>query len=48
MAIHSVQAGNKNNPAILFIHGYPQNWRAFEKVMGFLEDQIRDFLNVVS
>lgn len=31
-------AGNSGNQAILFLHGYPQNWKTFEGVMNQLKD----------
>ncbi len=31
--IHAVQSGNPNNPAILFLHGWPENWRSYEKII---------------
>ncbi len=31
--IHMVEMGDPSNPAIVFIHGWPTNWREFEKVM---------------
>lgn len=33
ISIHVVQGGSRNNPAVLFLHGWPQNWAAFEKIM---------------
>ena len=32
--IHVAQSGLPTNPAILFLHGWPENWRSYEKVMG--------------
>lgn len=37
-SIHVVMAGNPANQAILFLHGYPENWAAFEEVMHILKD----------
>jgi len=34
--IHMVDIGDPSNPAMLFIHGWPTNWREFEKVMELL------------
>ena len=31
--IHIAQSGLPSNPAILFLHGWPENWRSYEKVM---------------
>lgn len=31
--IHVAQIGSPSNPAILFLHGWPENWRSFEKLM---------------
>ena len=32
-SLHVVAAGSDQNPAVLFLHGWPENWRAFEKVL---------------
>jgi pimeloyl-ACP methyl ester carboxylesterase len=37
--IHVVSAGQADKPAILFLHGYPENWQAFEKIMTGLSDE---------
>lgn len=34
--IHIAEMGDASNPAILFIHGWPTNWREFEKTMVIL------------
>src|SRR3954463_9654339 len=34
-----VEAGDPGNPAILFLHGWPQSARAFAEVMPHLADQ---------
>jgi pimeloyl-ACP methyl ester carboxylesterase len=31
--IHIIRFGSPSNPAILFLHGWPENWRPFERVM---------------
>ena len=31
--IHIAQSGSPSNPALLFLHGWPENWRSYEKVM---------------
>ncbi|MDB5186133.1 MAG: alpha/beta hydrolase [Candidatus Saccharibacteria bacterium] len=31
--IHVVECGMLNDPVVLFLHGWPQDWSAFEKVM---------------
>jgi pimeloyl-ACP methyl ester carboxylesterase len=36
--IHVVERGNAGQPAALFLHGWPQDWSAFEKVMLALGD----------
>ncbi|MDF2682202.1 MAG: alpha/beta hydrolase [Brevibacillus sp.] len=33
VSIYVVDAGDEHKPAILFLHGWPQNWTEFEKVM---------------
>lgn len=37
-AVHVVMDGNPANQPILFLHGYPENWSAFESVMQLLKD----------
>ncbi len=32
-SLHLVEDGRASNPALLFLHGWPENWRAFENVM---------------
>lgn len=31
--IHVVEGGSPTAPVVLFLHGYPQNWFAFQKIM---------------
>jgi pimeloyl-ACP methyl ester carboxylesterase len=31
--IHVAQSGSPTNPAILFLHGWPENWRSYEKIL---------------
>lgn len=31
--IHVIEGGSPTNPVVLFLHGYPQSWLAFEKIM---------------
>ena len=38
ISVHAATAGNPGRPAILFLHGYPQNWKAFERVMNNLKE----------
>jgi pimeloyl-ACP methyl ester carboxylesterase len=38
-SIHVATAGDPVNPSILFLHGYPENWAAFEGVMYILKDK---------
>lgn len=35
---HVIEAGNKEKQPILFLHGYPENWKEYEKVMTLLKD----------
>ena len=37
-SVHVVETGNRNGQPILFLHGYPQNWQAFEGVMNELKN----------
>jgi pimeloyl-ACP methyl ester carboxylesterase len=37
-SVHVVVDGNPANQPILFLHGYPENWAAFENVMQLLKD----------
>jgi pimeloyl-ACP methyl ester carboxylesterase len=38
ISTHLVEAGNKSKQTILFLHGYPENWEAFEDVMNLLKN----------
>jgi pimeloyl-ACP methyl ester carboxylesterase len=38
VSVHVVMAGDPGRQAILFLHGYPENWAAFEDVMHILKD----------
>lgn len=38
-SVHLATAGNKDHQPILFLHGYPETWRAFETVMDQLKDK---------
>ncbi len=31
--LHVIEAGFSQNSAVLFLHGWPENWRAFERVL---------------
>ena len=33
ISIHVVQGGSPSNPAVLFLHGWPQSWATFEHLM---------------
>jgi pimeloyl-ACP methyl ester carboxylesterase len=33
LLIHVVEAGSKTAPAILFLHGWPESWKAFKSVL---------------
>lgn len=44
VSVHVAESGNPGLPTILFLHGYPENWRTFEKVM----IQLKDVLHVVA
>ena len=35
ISIHVIEIGSSENPTILFLHGYPENWTEFEKIMDF-------------
>ncbi|HEY4336691.1 MAG TPA: hypothetical protein VGM89_12355, partial [Puia sp.] len=39
--IHLVEAGDPGAPPILFLHGYPENWLAFEELMLRLKGKYR-------
>lgn len=34
-SLHVVEVGSTENPALLFLHGWPQSWCAFERLMAF-------------
>lgn len=38
ISTHVIEAGNKEKQPILFLHGYPENWKEYEKVMASLKD----------
>jgi pimeloyl-ACP methyl ester carboxylesterase len=38
ISVHLAETGNKGNQTILLLHGYPENWQAFEEVMNELKD----------
>jgi pimeloyl-ACP methyl ester carboxylesterase len=38
ISVHVALAGDSANQAILFLHGYPENWQEFEGVMNRLKD----------
>ena len=38
ISVHVALAGDSANQAILFLHGYPENWQEFEDVMTILKD----------
>ncbi|MBO9204390.1 MULTISPECIES: alpha/beta fold hydrolase [Niastella] len=38
ISVHVALAGDSANQAILFLHGYPENWQEFEGVMNILKD----------
>jgi pimeloyl-ACP methyl ester carboxylesterase len=33
VSIHVAEAGDRGTPAVLFLHGWPENWEAFREVM---------------
>lgn len=39
ITVHGMEAGDKNNRAILFLHGYPQTWLAFKELMTLLQQE---------
>ncbi|WP_461111461.1 alpha/beta fold hydrolase [Spirosoma jeollabukense] len=39
VSLHVVTAGEAAKPAILFLHGFPENWQAFRHVMTGLSDE---------
>jgi pimeloyl-ACP methyl ester carboxylesterase len=36
--IHVVEAGSATNPAVLFLHGWPESWAAFEDLLPLMAD----------
>ena len=40
-SIHVVSGGDSRNPAVLFLHGWPENWTAFEEVMLSLSNNMQ-------
>jgi pimeloyl-ACP methyl ester carboxylesterase len=39
--LHIVEAGARNAPAVLLLHGWPESWIAFEQVLGLLGERTR-------
>lgn len=39
LPLHVSEAGERDAPAVMFLHGWPQNWSAFESVMHSLAEQ---------
>jgi pimeloyl-ACP methyl ester carboxylesterase len=37
--IHVVEGGSPGRPAVMFLHGWPENWSAFREVMLGLSNQ---------
>jgi pimeloyl-ACP methyl ester carboxylesterase len=37
--IHVVEAGHPNDPSVVFLHGWPQTWRAWRAVLGLAARQ---------
>jgi pimeloyl-ACP methyl ester carboxylesterase len=37
--LHVVEAGESDAPAVLFLHGWPESWTAFERVLYLLGDR---------
>ena len=41
ISIHVVEGGSVEKPAVLFLHGWPESWAAFESIMLSLADTYR-------
>jgi pimeloyl-ACP methyl ester carboxylesterase len=41
LLIHVVEGGCAEQPSILFLHGWPENWRGFESIMTSLSENAR-------
>jgi pimeloyl-ACP methyl ester carboxylesterase len=39
ISFHRVEAGSSDKPTLLFLHGWPQTWRAFEPMMTALSQE---------
>jgi pimeloyl-ACP methyl ester carboxylesterase len=39
--IHAVEGGANDSPAVLFLHGWPEDWTAFERIMAPLAERAR-------
>jgi pimeloyl-ACP methyl ester carboxylesterase len=39
--LHIVEAGARNTPAVLLLHGWPESWIAFEQVLSLLGERTR-------
>ena len=40
LRVHLVEAGSPDTPTLMFLHGWPQNWRAFESIMTSLSHDV--------
>ena len=43
LPIHIAEAGTPGKPAVVFLHGWPQSWAAFARVMAALRDEAHVF-----
>jgi pimeloyl-ACP methyl ester carboxylesterase len=39
--VHAVEGGAADSPAVLFLHGWPEDWTAFERIMVLLAERAR-------
>ncbi|UFH57086.1 alpha/beta fold hydrolase [Spirosoma sp. KNUC1025] len=43
VSLHVITTGQRNKPAVLFLHGFPENWASFAAIMAGLRD---DFFTI--
>jgi pimeloyl-ACP methyl ester carboxylesterase len=41
LSLHVVEAGNTTAPAVVFLHGWPEDWTVFESILGELGSKAR-------
>lgn len=45
ISTHIIEAGNKERPTILFLHGYPENWCRLGRCNGPIKRKLSYFIS---